>query len=86
MSKGSKAVVFKQVCDCVKDELKLFGKNTDNNAFINSAIKIYDEMKSCRVDANDIMLASQQTEKETPYSGKTKAPEVPDLPPCPKAL
>ena len=65
LSKGSKAVVFKQVCDCVKDELKLFGKNTDNNAFINSAIKIYDEMKSCRVDANDIMLASQQTEKET---------------------
>lgn len=65
LTKGAKAVVFKKVCESVKDELKLFGKNTDNVAFINSAIKIYDEMKSCRVGAKDIMQASANTEKET---------------------
>ena len=65
LTKGAKAVVFKKACENVKDELKLFGKNTDNVAFVNSAIKIYDEMKSCRVGAQDIMQASVNTEKET---------------------
>lgn len=65
LTKGSKAVVFKKVCESVKDDLVLFGKNVNNVAFINSAIKIYDEMKSCRVFADDIMNASVNTEKET---------------------
>lgn len=65
LSKGAKAVVFKKACENIKDDLKLFGKNTDNVAFINSAIKIYDEMKSCRVSAEDVMKASVNTEKET---------------------
>ncbi len=65
LTKGAKAVVFKKVCESVKDELKLFGKNVNNVAFINSAIKIYDEMKSCRVTADDIMQASVNTQKET---------------------
>ncbi|MDO4364570.1 MAG: hypothetical protein Q4C99_08585, partial [Clostridia bacterium] len=65
LSKGAKAVVFKKACESIKDDLKLFGKNTDNVAFINSAIKIYDEMKSCRVSAEDVMQASVNTEKET---------------------
>lgn len=65
LTKGAKAVVFKKACENIKDELKLFGKNIDNVAFINSAINIYDEMKSCRVDAQDIMQASVNTEKET---------------------
>lgn len=65
LTKGAKAVVFKKACENIKDELKLFGKNIDNVAFINSAINIYDEMKSCRVGAQDIMQASINTEKET---------------------
>ena len=65
LTKGAKAVVFKKACENIKDELKLFGKNIDNVAFINSAINIYDEMKSCRVGADDIMQASINTEKET---------------------
>lgn len=65
LTKGAKAVVFKKACENIKDELKLFGKNIDNVAFINSAINIYDEMKSCRVGAQDIMQASVNTEKET---------------------
>ena len=65
LTKGAKAVVFKKACENVKDELKLFSKNIDNVAFINSAINIYDEMKSCRVGADDIMQASVNTEKET---------------------
>lgn len=65
LTKGAKAVVFKKACENIKDELKLFGKNIDNVAFINSAINIYDEMKSCRVGAQDIMQASVNAEKET---------------------
>lgn len=65
LTKGAKAVVFKKACENIKDELKLFSKNIDNVAFINSAINIYDEMKSCRVGADDIMQASINTEKET---------------------
>lgn len=65
LTKGAKAVVFKKACENIKDELKLFGKNIDNVAFINSAINIYDEMKSCRVGADDIMQASINTDKET---------------------
>lgn len=65
LTKGAKAVVFKKACENIKDELKLFGKNIDNVAFINSAINIYDEMKSCRVGADDIMQASVNTKKET---------------------
>ena len=57
--------MFKKACENIKDELKLFSKNIDNVAFINSAINIYDEMKSCRVGADDIMQASVNTEKET---------------------
>lgn len=65
LTKGAKAVVFKKACENIKDELKLFGKNINNVAFINSAINIYDEMKSCRVGADDIMQASINTDKET---------------------
>lgn len=65
LTKGAKAVVFKKACENIKEELKLFGKNIDNVAFINSAINIYDEMKSCRVGADDIMQASINTDKET---------------------
>lgn len=65
LSKGAKAVLFKKACDLCKDELELFSKNVNNNAFIASAIRIYDEMKACRVSCDDIISASQNAEKLT---------------------
>lgn len=63
LSKGAKAVVFKKACENVKDELVVFNKNVSNVSFINSIINIYDEMKSCRVSNEEIMLASKNTDK-----------------------
>lgn len=65
LSKGSKAVIFKQASENVKDELTIFQKNVENVAFINSIISIYDEMKSCRVSNDEILQASKIAEKET---------------------
>lgn len=63
LSKGAKAVLFKKACDSCKDELKLFSKNVNNNAFISSAVRIYDEMKACRVSYDDIISASSNADK-----------------------
>ena len=48
LSKGSKAVLMKKAIESVSDSLKLFN-NLNSVSFINSAVQIYDEMKSCRV-------------------------------------
>lgn len=63
LSKGAKAVLFKKACDMCKDDLQLFSKNVNNNAFIASAIRIYDEMKACRVSCNDIVSAGKNADK-----------------------
>lgn len=63
LSKGAKAVLFKKACDSCKDELKLFSKNVNNNAFISSVVRIYDEMKACRVSYDDIISASSNADK-----------------------
>lgn len=63
LSKGAKAVVFKKACENVKEELLIFNKNVSDVSFINSIINIYDEMKSCRVSNDEIMSASQNTDK-----------------------
>ncbi len=64
LSKGGKAVMMKKAINTVSDSLVLFNKNTDSAAFINSVIKIYDEMKSCRVSCEDILAASENSDKE----------------------
>lgn len=64
LSKGAKAILMKKAIENVSDGLVLFGNNALNNSFVNSFIKIYDEMKSCRVSADDILLASDNTERE----------------------
>lgn len=64
LSKGAKAVKMKEAIETVQDNLVLFNKNKITVSFINSVIKIYDEMKSCRVSAQDILDASENTEKE----------------------
>lgn len=63
LSKGAKAVMFKKAIEGVKDRLLLFNKSTDNTAFITSMVKIYDEMKSCRVSCEDILSAAENTDK-----------------------
>lgn len=63
LSKGSKAVVFKAACLLCRDELDVFQKNIDNIAFINSAIEIYDELKTCRVSQGDIQRAIENVNK-----------------------
>lgn len=63
LSKGSKAVIFKSACSLCSDELTVFKNNVDNIAFINSAIEIYDEMKTCRVGIEDIERAIHNVKK-----------------------
>ncbi|MBQ9532053.1 MAG: PD-(D/E)XK nuclease family protein [Eubacterium sp.] len=64
LTKGARAVMMKKAIQTVSDGLVLFNKNTSSNSFINSALKIYDEMKSCRVFVKDIISASEKVEKE----------------------
>lgn len=64
LSQGSKAVLMKKAIDMVKDNLMLFNKSISKPSFVNSVIKIYDEMKSCRVSADDILKVGESTEKE----------------------
>ena len=64
LSKGAKAVKMKEAVEAVQDSLVLFNKNRISVSFINSVIKIYDEMKSCRVSSDDILKAADNTEKE----------------------
>lgn len=64
LTKGAKAVIMKKAIETVNDGLVLFNNNNTSNAFINSAIRIYDEMKSCRVSTNDILEASDNTDRE----------------------
>jgi ATP-dependent helicase/nuclease subunit B len=64
LSKGAKAVMMKKAIDMVQDQLVLFKKNIAYTSFINSVIKIYDEMKSCRVATDEILDASNSVDKE----------------------
>ncbi len=64
LTKGARAVMMKKAIQSVSDSLVLFNKNTTSNSFITSALKIYDEMKSCRVFVDDILKASENVEKD----------------------
>ena len=64
LTKGARAVMMKKAIQTVGDSLVLFNQNVDNSSFISSALKIYDEMKSCRVFTEDILKASESVEKE----------------------
>ena len=64
LSKGARAVMMKKAIQTVQDSLVLFNKNIQSNSFINSVLKIYDEMKSCRVFVEDIIGVSNSVEKE----------------------
>lgn len=64
LSKGAKAVLMKKAIEAVSDSLKLYGKNAFSTDFVNNAVRIYDEMKSCRVSCDDILRAADNTDKE----------------------
>ena len=64
LSKGAKAVMVRKALDTVQDNLVLFGNKVGDNSFVDSFVRIYDEMKSCRVTAEDIMSASKNCDKE----------------------
>ncbi len=64
LTKGARAVMMKKAIQTVSDSLVLFDKNCDSNSFINNALKIYDEMKSCRVFVDDILQASEKVDRE----------------------
>lgn len=65
LSKGGKTVMMKKAVEMVQDNLVLFNNQVNSPAFINSAIKIYDEMKACRVTVDDIINAEKSTDRET---------------------
>ncbi len=64
ISKGGKAVLMKKAIDSVSDRLLVFNSKTDSSSFITSMIKIYDEMKSCDISADDMTAAATVVEKE----------------------
>lgn len=65
LSKGGKAVMMKRAVESVQDGLELFGKHASSPSFIVSAVKIYDEMKACRVSRDDIESAQKSAVGET---------------------
>ena len=65
LSGGSKAVVMKRAIEAVQDKLQLFNRNITSASFVNSVIRIYDEMKSCRVSVEDILAVAKDSERET---------------------
>lgn len=64
ISKGSKAVLMKKAVDSVKENLSLFNKKAHSSSFIISMVKIYDEMKSCDISAEELLCASEKIERE----------------------
>lgn len=64
LSKGSKAVLMKKAVDSVKDKLLVFNKKTESASFVNSMVRIYDEMKSCNVTFSAMENVSEKIEKE----------------------
>ncbi len=64
LSKGSKAVLMKKAIDSVSDRLLVFSKKTNTSSFVNSMVKIYDEMKSCNISFEDMNSVSNIIDKE----------------------
>lgn len=65
LSKGSKAVLMMQAIEKSKDKLCLFSKKLDSSSFVNSMLKIYDEMKSCNLSSSEITELSNPIKNET---------------------
>lgn len=64
LSKGGKAILMKKAVSSVKDSLILFGKKADSSSFVSSMIEIYDEMKSCNLNGDEILRAGSEMDRE----------------------
>ena len=64
LSKGGKVVMMMQAIEKSKESLCLFSKKLDSLSFVNSMIKIYDEMKSCNMSAEEISVLSKGIEND----------------------
>ena len=64
ISKGAKAVLMKKAIDAVSAELKVFNKKVNSSSFITSMVKIYDEMKSCDISADNLTSVSEKIDRE----------------------
>ena len=64
ISKGAKAVLMKKAIDSVGEELKVFNKKVNSSSFITSMVKIYDEMKSCDISADNLSSVSEKVDRE----------------------
>lgn len=58
LSKGGKTVLMQRAIEESKDSLCLFSKKLDSLSFVDSMIRIYDEMKSCNLNADEISVLS----------------------------
>lgn len=65
LSKGGKAVLMMQAIEQSKDSLSLFNKKLNSADFVESMIKIYDEMKSCNLNSSEINQLSGNIENIT---------------------
>ncbi|MCH5315511.1 MAG: PD-(D/E)XK nuclease family protein [Eubacterium sp.] len=54
LSKGGRAVIMIQAIKICSPDFLLFNKNIDTFGFVNSMLKVYDEMKSCNLDGEQI--------------------------------
>lgn len=68
LTKGSKAVLMLQAIENAKDKLCLFSKRLDSSAFVESMIKIYDEMKSCNLSSSQISELSKGIDNVTLFN------------------
>ncbi len=64
ISKGTKAVLMKKAIDIVSEELKVFNKKINSSSFITAMVKIYDEMKSCDISADNLSSVSEKVDRE----------------------
>lgn len=65
LSKGSKAVLMMQAIEKSKENLCLFSRKLDSSSFVNSMVKIFDEMKSCNLSSSEITELSKGIENQT---------------------
>lgn len=64
LSKGGKVILMCKAIDACKGNFQLFNKKLDSLSFVNSMIKIYDEMKSCNLDSSQIIKLSHNIDNE----------------------
>lgn len=68
LSKGGRAVIMMQAINSCASDFLLFNKRIDSIGFVSSMLKIYDEMKSCNLDGEQISLLCQNIDNVALYN------------------